>query len=215
MRYAQQIADGIDPRTGDTAVLIPPPLPNTVAQGGPVRGGRGSRGGRTGGRVGQRGRGAGRAAATFIPATNEVTINAEVEATNPIPPAPAPQPAPVNLLNVRYTANPVQSLQWFLSEDLDVDIGTRNDEGKRYKTPTTFNWSYAYPHELVRFAAVHDMEKYFHLFFPMDYLANIVVYTNNNILKETGKMNAIKTGDKTLDGWAMWGGNAAHNTVVD
>lgn len=38
-----------------------------------------------------------------------------------------------------------------------------------------------------------------------------VIYTGT----KTGKMNAIKTGDKTLDGWAMWGGNAAHNTVIE
>lgn len=32
---------------------------------------------------------------------------------------------------------------------------------------------------------------------------------------KTGKMTAIKTGDKTLDGWAMWGGNGSHNTAVE
>lgn len=47
--------------------------------------------------------------------------------------------------------------------------------------------------------------------FSQPVIADGVIYTST----KTGKMNAIKTGDKTLDGWAMWGGNAAHNTVVD
>lgn len=38
-----------------------------------------------------------------------------------------------------------------------------------------------------------------------------VIYTST----KTGKMNAIKTGDKTLDGWAMWNGNSSHNTLVE
>ena len=38
-----------------------------------------------------------------------------------------------------------------------------------------------------------------------------IIYTST----KTGKMNATKTGDKTFNGWAMWGGNGSHNTVVE
>lgn len=42
-------------------------------------------------------------------------------------------------------------------------------------------------------------------------VSNGVIYASTN----TGKMVSHKTGDTALNGWGQWGGNAAHNPVVE
>lgn len=47
--------------------------------------------------------------------------------------------------------------------------------------------------------------------FSQPVVTNGVIYAST----KTGTMISHKTGDTSLNGWAMWGGNAGHNTVVE